>query len=511
MRKGFACAAAAALLLSGGAKVTALAGGINGNEASVIAVAGGTFEYQGKLYVAKAEYQAQLYAKLSEDGIDLTADQAAEGISMIYANVATGVNGGYLAEVAGDDEGETEQPDTEEKKKNKKKTEKAKEETTDQSAAQEEQTAVPQESQGSETPPSEEASAGETGSESESETINFQEYDIEEIEKKDPGQRTEEEQKAYDQYIAKKAVDDLRLGEDETEKTDDSSQKQWASDREPDLFNKLQKPLTIAGILLAALMAGAFMIRQTIIYRRRKKNQAYLPDTFTDIHSHVLPGADDGAPDKETSMRMIDKAYQEGIRCMIATPHYCSSKHHLRVEEVQKIYRELSAEAEKKYPDFRLLPGNEIFYTEGTLEKLEKGRALTLGESRYVLIEFSPEESCRNIQRAVVSLLRECYLPVLAHTERYKDLVKDLTRVQELREMGALVQINANGGKGALRLWRADCVDLIATDCHDLKRRNANLGRSLQKLCAYGNKEQLHRVLTENPGRITNGKRQKEN
>lgn len=82
------------------------AGDINGNEAGVISAAQGTFEYNGKSYVAKSEYVDQLRGKLSQDGVDLTAVQASEAIAMIYGNVAKGVSDGYLVEVAGSDQPE---------------------------------------------------------------------------------------------------------------------------------------------------------------------------------------------------------------------------------------------------------------------------------------------------------------------------------------------------------------------------------------------------------------------
>ena len=86
--------------------VQVFAGDINGNEAGVISAAQGTFEYNGKSYVAKSEYVDQLRGKLSQDGVDLTAVQASEAIAMIYGNVANGVSSGYLVEVAGGDQPE---------------------------------------------------------------------------------------------------------------------------------------------------------------------------------------------------------------------------------------------------------------------------------------------------------------------------------------------------------------------------------------------------------------------
>ena len=92
---------AAGILFS---SATVQAGEINGNEASVISAAQGTFEYEGETYVAKQSYLDQLSAKLSQDDVDLTAQQASEAIAEIYNNVATGVKEGYLEKVTGGDQ-----------------------------------------------------------------------------------------------------------------------------------------------------------------------------------------------------------------------------------------------------------------------------------------------------------------------------------------------------------------------------------------------------------------------
>ena len=80
-------------------KKECFAGGINSNEARVLGVARGTFEYDGETYVAKQEYVNQLIAKMSEDDFNLTAEQADEAINGIYANVETGVQDGYIVKV----------------------------------------------------------------------------------------------------------------------------------------------------------------------------------------------------------------------------------------------------------------------------------------------------------------------------------------------------------------------------------------------------------------------------
>lgn len=494
MKQKVAFLMAAMLILVFADNETVLAGEINEHEASVIAVAGGTFQYQGKTYVAKAEYQSQLQAKLAEDGIDLTAAQASEAISMIYANVETGVQAGYLEEVAGSDD----TPDDEENQEIQEGSSgKRRKETNSSAGADEGSGATDTSEEGQDSGDTSEMviSMGEIIA-SDEEAADYHGYDIQEIYQKEPDERTEEEQQAYEDYVAEKAVEQLHLGESK-ENSEAAVKIDEGVRSQPDLSWLFPVVILLAG-------AAAIGVCISWVLRRRKiaANRKKLPKTFVDIHSHVLPGVDDGSPDMETTIQMIEKAYQQGIRCMIATPHYRSDHRHHRVETLLELYEEVCAEIRKHHPDFQLLLGNEIYFTERVLDKLEKGRALPLAQSRYVLVEFSPEDSWQWIQGAVIKLLRERYIPVIAHAERYRYLVQDLERVEELRRMGAWIQVNANGGKPAKKLWRAGCVDLLASDCHDLRHRKPNLQKGLVQLCAYGDDELMKKVLVENPSNI---------
>lgn len=506
MKKGFVWTAAAILLAA--ESMTALAGGINGPEASVISVACGTFTYNGKTYVAKAAYQAQLQAKLSEDGIDLTQEQADEAISLIYANVETGVVQGYLEEVGGS----SEETESEEESEGQEEAEdkRRKESQSGQKAQDAESNAAEEgESQTQGSPSAAESGQAQSVQEdswtveeaiaADEEAFDYNGYNIEEIYEKDEEDRTEEEQQAYDQYVAEKAVDQLHLGEEEPQ------DREKAAEEESESWMQNQNNQRVL-LLLAGIFAGA-MILILLIFRSIRERKAALlrkelPDTYIDIHSHILPGVDDGSPDMETTMKMADIAYQSGIRYMIATPHYQRGKRHLKAEALKEVYQQTKAVLEERYPNFHLLLGNEIYYSDGCIEKLEQGRAMTLAGSRYVLVEFPFDSSAKEITEAVVALLRERYIPVLAHAERYQNLINEMECVKEIRNMGAWIQVNASGRGAAVKLMKHGCVDLLATDCHDLSKRAPKLKRGLHRLCLYSDKKTLNQILVQNPKKI---------
>jgi protein-tyrosine phosphatase len=86
-----------------------------------------------------------------------------------------------------------------------------------------------------------------------------------------------------------------------------------------------------------------------------------MKEIYMDIHTHIIPGVDDGSESMEQSMKMIAQAYDEGIRAIIATPHYGVVNYGYDGNKVQEAFHELRREVKKAYPDMHLFIGNEIY------------------------------------------------------------------------------------------------------------------------------------------------------
>ena len=109
---------------------------------------------------------------------------------------------------------------------------------------------------------------------------------------------------------------------------------------------------------------------------------------WIDMHCHVLPAVDDGARDMDTSIRILELAYAEGIRGIIATPHYHGGHYETTPEEIRSRLDSLRAIAAEKFEDLQIYAGNEIYYYQSVIEWLNDGQVLTLAGSHYVLLEF---------------------------------------------------------------------------------------------------------------------------
>ena len=91
---------------------------------------------------------------------------------------------------------------------------------------------------------------------------------------------------------------------------------------------------------------------------------------YIDIHSHILPGVDDGSPDMETTLQMLRQAMEQNVGTMIATPHYTAGGKNTPVSELMRIRDQVQDEAQKMNKDFKLLLGNELLYSESILDAL---------------------------------------------------------------------------------------------------------------------------------------------
>lgn len=210
-------------------------------------------------------------------------------------------------------------------------------------------------------------------------------------------------------------------------------------------------------------------------------------ESYIDIHSHILPGLDDGAKNFEMSLRMLHQAAAEHIEDIILTPHYKPMRHNMSPDSVKKLFQSLEEKKKEAGISIRLHLGNEIYYSSETVPALREGKALALAASSYVLAEFSPKEDYSYIRDAVYNLLSEGYLPILAHVERYGILMAKKAKVEELYDMGCYFQVNAssitgNNGRESKRdvkwLLKREYVHFVASDSHDDSRRMPRLAEA---------------------------------
>ena len=237
---------------------------------------------------------------------------------------------------------------------------------------------------------------------------------------------------------------------------------------------------------------------------------------YTDIHTHILYGTDDGPKTKNEMFDMLDLAYKDGIRAICVTPHFNFSFYGDNTDSAKVAFDELIRYSKNKYQDLHFCLGNEIFYHNACTDYLKDGICKTLNRSKYVLVDFPSSESKFNILSAMKNLLGHGYIPVLAHAERYTDIGFSTSFIERLKEIGVIIQVNAGSliGKNSLRerfisrrLLQKKLCDIVASDSHNLTSRATCMSRAseyIQKKCGVHTATLL---MHTNPNNILQNKR----
>lgn len=247
----------------------------------------------------------------------------------------------------------------------------------------------------------------------------------------------------------------------------------------------------------------------------KKSNSCGSLSGLIDIHSHILPGIDDGARTERESLKMLKMAAAAGIREIIATPHFHYRRGKATPEKVKGTIARMQEMLEVMKIPIRLYAGNELYYSHSLLDVVKAGEALTMAGSDYVLLEFSPETEKRKIQHAVYQFLCEGYNPIIAHAERYQAFLKHMDFAEEISAMGAYLQVNSDSlcGNAGWRIKRfskklveEDLVSFAATDAHDTVERVPQFGKSIAWISKKYGQDQLQEYLIDNPKKILQNK-----
>ena len=157
-----------------------------------------------------------------------------------------------------------------------------------------------------------------------------------------------------------------------------------------------------------------------------------------DIHSHILPEIDDGSASWEETLEMLELAYNEDVHIIVATPHYGLYNPGFNIKEARQLVAEMNHRIEDLPFKINVFLGNELYYVPGIVRDVVDGKVSTMAGSSYVLVEFSESVEYDTVKSAVDEFTRAGYRPILAHVERYRNILdKNLENIQELRRKGA--------------------------------------------------------------------------
>lgn len=232
---------------------------------------------------------------------------------------------------------------------------------------------------------------------------------------------------------------------------------------------------------------------------------------YTDIHTHILPGVDDGASSIEESLKMLEIAVKEGTQRVILTPHYIPGNKKYEKKNVEEIFENFKRTVKEHQIPIELELGNELYYRDGIIEALQSGAARTMAGTQYVLVEFGVKRDYDYIYQSLKRLQEYGYRPILAHVERYDCLHKKKDLIEELIKTGFYIQMNTEELMAGLfsrnksfctKLFLEGYIHFLGSDCHDTDVRAPYMKKAIDYLSQKAADGLMEEVLYLNPEKL---------
>lgn len=221
----------------------------------------------------------------------------------------------------------------------------------------------------------------------------------------------------------------------------------------------------------------------------KKKRQIDLP-LWVDIHSHLLPGLDDGVKSIEESIYILKILQKLGYQKVITTPHVMMDHYPNSSEDILNKLKEVKSALVKHGIKIKLEAAAEYYLDETLIAKLTKQEKLLTFGNNFLLFETSFFNKPAFLEDAIFKMNAQGYQPVLAHPERYGYLQNDMKLVYKLKNMNLLFQMNMLSLTGyyskevknvAKKLLKENVIDFVGSDCHNALQANEILTNSNNK------------------------------
>lgn len=232
-----------------------------------------------------------------------------------------------------------------------------------------------------------------------------------------------------------------------------------------------------------------------------------------DIHTHLIPNIDDGSNSVDYTFKAFEEAEKAGFTDIILTSHYLTDYYESKPEELCFWKDKLQEILESKNQKLKLHSGMEIYISEKLDELLKERELLTLADSKYILIELPMQTNIAYLDHIIYLLESIGMKLIIAHPERYKNVQKNPSLVEEYIEKGCLIQCNYGSILGYYgkepkstikHLLKKNLVHFMATDCHKNCEIYSSIQKAIKKIEKILGKEKTYEITTSNAQKILN-------
>ena len=212
-------------------------------------------------------------------------------------------------------------------------------------------------------------------------------------------------------------------------------------------------------------------------FRSKKKAPLYSGFSWLkqDIHSHILPGIDDGSPDIDTSLQLLRSLSDAGINKFICTPHIIGDMYHNTPQTINDALARLKKAVRENGLSIEISAAAEYMMDDHFMELLRKKEPLLTLTKNYILTELSYSTAPQKLEQISFEIHINNYQPLMAHPERYPYYHKNYNAYHRMKELGFLLQVNLlsltgyygkNVAKAAKYILENDLADFVGTDLH---------------------------------------------
>lgn len=213
--------------------------------------------------------------------------------------------------------------------------------------------------------------------------------------------------------------------------------------------------------------------------------------SLIDIHSHILPGVDDGAQTVEDSVNMAKLAVEEGITKIIATPHHQNGKYFNRRNEILNRVIELNRVLQEKNIPLEVLPGQETRIYGELADDLDNGDILPLNQTNYLFIELPSGHVPRYTEKLLFDVQLKGLTPIIVHPERNSEVIENPNLLLNLVKKGTLTQVTAGSITGhfgkkiqkfSMQLIESNMTHFVSSDAHNISSRSFKVRESISDI-----------------------------